>query len=193
MILGRAGFGLPLVAAFLAYLLAPGKFKWMDIELPLWLRWFGLILGLQSLIFLAWVHWALGDNFSPSIRVKRDHKLVMSGPYSLLRHPMYSAYFLLFVSAFLVSKNWVIGASGVAVILHLMLVRIRSEEALLIGRFGDAYHSYKEKTPRYMPRLLKRKNFSPIAPPSPESKHETRKIVYPSLEVPSSNLPSSTD
>jgi|GEM_PF-4141654 len=66
---------------------------------------------------------------------------------------MYSAYLLLFLSAFFVTRNWIIGLSGTAVILFLMTVRLRLEEALVIGRFGQEYLRYRALTPMFMPRL----------------------------------------
>lgn len=153
----RAVLGMPLVLAILAYLFLPGRFPWMRIPLPGWLRWCGLVTAGLSLVLLVWVHRALGKNFSTSIRVKRHHELVMIGPYSWIRHPMYSAYFLIFLSAFLISENWIIGTAGMAVILLLMTWRLRLEESLLVGRFGESYLGYRLATPKFLPFSLPKK------------------------------------
>jgi protein-S-isoprenylcysteine O-methyltransferase Ste14 len=70
-----------------------------------------------------------------------------------MRHPMYSAYLLLFFGAFLLSANWVIGTGGVGVILTLMTVRLAREERRLAERFGAAWLSYWEATGAFLPRL----------------------------------------
>jgi protein-S-isoprenylcysteine O-methyltransferase Ste14 len=154
LVVVRAVLGTPLIAAIMIYLFFPERFQWMRIPLPAWLRWSGLFLAAISLVFLVWVHRALGKNFSTCIGVKRHHVLVETGPYGLIRHPMYSAYFILFLSAFLISGNWIIGASGLAVILLLMTVRLQLEEGLLVGRFGEAYLFYRERRPKFIPCIF---------------------------------------
>ncbi len=66
---------------------------------------------------------------------------------------MYAAYLLLFLGAFLLSANWVIGAGGAGVILTLMTVRLAEEERRLEERFGDAWISYRAATGAFLPRL----------------------------------------
>ena len=179
LIAARAVIGIPLVVAILNYLFFPQRLPWMRLPLPVWLRWSGLLLAGLSLTFLIWVHRALGKNFSTSIRVKRDHALVKTGPYSLLRHPMYSAYFLIFLSAFFISGNWIIGASGLAVILLLMTVRLRLEEGLLVGRFGPDYVHYCDLTPRFVPRPGFRKHLPEDASTYAERIGETNGNLSP--------------
>lgn len=151
-IAARAVMGVPLLLATFVHIIAPAKMAWAQFPLPSWLRILGTLSGQGALLFLIWVHRALGKNFSTSIRVKQNHALVTRGPYRIVRHPMYSAYFLIFLSAFLISGNWVIGASGLAIILLLMTARLRLEEDLLVVRFGAAYLRYRDDTPKFFPR-----------------------------------------
>ena len=66
---------------------------------------------------------------------------------------MYLAYCVLFVAAFLICENRVIGGVGLAIIGMLVtLLRVR-EERLLIKRFGDCYRKYREKAGAFIPRL----------------------------------------
>lgn len=182
LIAARAILGLPLLGAIFVYLLFPGRFLWMRLSVPLSLRWTGICLAGLSLGILIWVHLALGKNFATSIRLKNGHTLVKTGPYGLIRHPMYSAYFVLFLAAFLITENWVIGASGAAVILLLMTVRLRFEEDLLVGRFGKDYVAYRELTPKFLPRPPFPK---PAAGPEErrEIKETTGNLPPPSYEV----------
>jgi 4-alpha-glucanotransferase len=66
---------------------------------------------------------------------------------------MYAAYLLLFLGAFLLSGNWVIGAGGAGVILTLMTVRLPSEERRLAERFGETWRCYRSRTGAFLPDL----------------------------------------
>ncbi|OHD72814.1 MAG: hypothetical protein A2177_09115 [Spirochaetes bacterium RBG_13_68_11] len=66
---------------------------------------------------------------------------------------MYSAYLLLFLGAFLLSANWVIGAGGVGVIVTLMTLRLAGEERRLAERFDGTWLCYRETTGAFLPRL----------------------------------------
>ena len=77
--------------------------------------------------------------------------MIDTGPYRWIRHPMYAAYFVLFLSAFLIAENWIIGASGTAIIGMLMTVRLKREEDILIQRFGRRYLDYRRTTGRFLP------------------------------------------
>jgi protein-S-isoprenylcysteine O-methyltransferase Ste14 len=68
---------------------------------------------------------------------------------------MYLAYFILFVGAFQISENWVVGTAGLMIIGMLMSFRRVREERFLIERFGDAYREYKIKTGAFIPRAGK--------------------------------------
>ncbi|MDZ7338071.1 MAG: isoprenylcysteine carboxylmethyltransferase family protein [candidate division KSB1 bacterium] len=149
----RVLFGLPLLAAIGLHGLDLHVGSWMTVPVPISLRALGLVLGLVALIVLRAVHHALGDNFTTPVLPKDRHLLVQTGPYRWVRHPMYSSYLALFVAAFLVSKNLVIGLSGTVIILSLMTIRLRREEAFLIERFGERYRAYMRRTRKFFPSL----------------------------------------
>jgi protein-S-isoprenylcysteine O-methyltransferase Ste14 len=152
-ILFRSILGVPLLWAVFAYAFVPGSFPWMYVPLPSWARLTGVPLGAAALALLFRVHGTLGSNFSTSPAPRQNHALVIHGPYRWVRHPMYTAYFTLFLTAFLISENWVAGASGTAIIVMLMTFRRVREEALLVERFGDEYLSYRGRTGMFLPRL----------------------------------------
>jgi protein-S-isoprenylcysteine O-methyltransferase Ste14 len=159
-IAARSALGVPLLAAVVLYIFFPPVLSWMYLPLPGRLRLAGLAIGAGSLALLGWVHHALGSGFRTGPAPRADQPLVREGPYAWIRHPMYLAYFLLFLGAFLLSANWVIGGSGLAIIGLLMTFRLAREEELLVERFGAEYLRYRECTGRFLPfrRLTARRS-----------------------------------
>jgi protein-S-isoprenylcysteine O-methyltransferase Ste14 len=154
-ILFRSIVGVPLLLAVFFYCCLPDRHGWSYLSLPLGLRIPGAVLAASALLLLLWTHRTLGRNFNTGLAPKSNHSIVKNGPYALIRHPMYLAYCVLFVSAFLISENWVIGLTGLAIIGMLMTVRRVQEERLLIERFGDFYREYRDKTGTFIPRARK--------------------------------------
>lgn len=141
-------------AVVFIYILYPPWVAGFTLTLPVWLRWVGVALGIASLPLLLWVHHALGEYFSKELTLREQHKLVTSGPYRWVRHPMYSALFVLFLALSFMSANWLILLSGVAVIITIY-ARIGKEEVMLIKEFGDEYRDYMKRTGRLLPRLTR--------------------------------------
>ncbi len=143
------------LVGIIAYIRSPLSMSWAAMSLPLWLRWSGVALTLPALLLFVWVLWALGANFSTSLVVRNDHTLVTHGPYRWVRHPMYSAFSLLWVAFMLQSANWFIGLTGLAAYGVTMLVRTPHEEKMMLERFGDEYARHMERTGRFLPGLGK--------------------------------------
>jgi protein-S-isoprenylcysteine O-methyltransferase Ste14 len=146
----RVGASLLLVALVMLpfYHLSPRR---LTIRLPNWLRWAGFASGMASLGFWTWTHMALGRLWSAELRLRADHRLVTSGPYSLIRHPMYTAILVWAVSLGFVIANWIplAVAVGAAVI---FVMRIPKEEHMMLEQFGDEYRDYMKRTGRFFPR-----------------------------------------
>ncbi|MCL4301410.1 MAG: isoprenylcysteine carboxylmethyltransferase family protein [Anaerolineae bacterium] len=148
------------LAGMLVYSINPHLMKWSALPLPSWLRWFGFIVGLAALIILFWVLRSLGQNFSTTLTLKKDQTLVTQGPYQWVRHPMYTAFVLLWVGYFLISTNWFIGLTGILGFVWAIVVRTPKEEQMMIERFGDEYIAYMKRTGPYLPRWLGKKTTS---------------------------------
>jgi protein-S-isoprenylcysteine O-methyltransferase Ste14 len=151
----RTVLGVPLFGMLGFYLVLPDTLPQTYISVPLFARFAGITGGICALIVIGLSHKALGRNYSSTVVLKKNHRLVTGGVYRFVRHPMYSAYLLLFISAFLVSENWVIGVTGSGIILSLMTLRLRLEETLLHERFGLEYINYVQRAGRFLP-LVKR-------------------------------------
>jgi protein-S-isoprenylcysteine O-methyltransferase Ste14 len=146
--------GLLGIGALWTYLIWPEWILWASIPLPDWLRWTGVAIAALGTASLAWVHRELGRNFAATLHVRAEgHTLITSGPYRWVRNPMYTAIYLILLSFFLVSANWLIGLGWLAGFTALMISRVPKEEALMREKFGEQYRTWAEHTGRFLPRI----------------------------------------
>lgn len=97
-------------------------------------------------------HDDLGTNWSVSLEVREDHKIIKQGVYKYIRHPMYSSLFLYSgAQAFLLS-NWIVGPAGIVTFALLYFFRVKSEEKMMLDKFGPEYEVYMSETNRLSPR-----------------------------------------
>jgi protein-S-isoprenylcysteine O-methyltransferase Ste14 len=142
----------------LGFLFLPLYFAtpWIDfasIPWPTGLRWSGgLISGLGIGLF-GWAHQALGQNWTAVLALSRKHELIQGGPYRYVRHPMYSAFFILGIGFLLLSANWLVGVVYLGTLEAMYAVRVSQEEKMMLDRFGGAYREYMNKTGRLFPRF----------------------------------------
>ena len=118
------------------------------------IAWLGLVPLCASLWLFRRSHVDLGRNWSISLQVREHHTLVKTGVYRLIRHPMYSSFFLLGLSQMLLLPNWLAGASGLIGVALLYLFRVRREEHMMLQAIGDEYRSYLARTKRLIPWVL---------------------------------------
>ena len=106
------------------------------IVLAVALCFFGIALAI-------WARLHLGRNWSPAPALKEEHELVTSGPYRLIRHPIYTGIILAMLGSALASPAWLV----VLVIFTVMFVwRVHVEEKLMMQQFPDTYPQYKKRT-----------------------------------------------
>lgn len=144
--------GLALWGAVFAYLINPDWMAWSRVDLPEWLRWLGVAMGVASDALAYWVFTNLGNNVTPTVVTRRSHTLVTSGPYRWVRHPLYLMGLIGYLGFALLSESWFIGLMTLLAFV-LLNIRLPKEEAHLIERFGDEYRTYMRRTGRFLPRL----------------------------------------
>lgn len=129
---------------------------WLNLQL--WPQgrftfWLGFALTLAGLLFSVWARVHLGRNWSRSVTIKEDHELIVTGPYALVRHPIYSGLFLAFLGTVLAidATRAVLGFALVALPLWF---KLRLEEKWMRVEFGAAYEAYSERVAALVPYLL---------------------------------------
>ena len=98
----------------------------------------------------------LGKQWSLTARVISDHSLIRTGPYSLVRHPIYTALLLIIAASALAFCTWSGVIASIAIYLVGTVLRYRVEERLLIEIFGAQYTQYRKTVPAIIPYLWKR-------------------------------------
>jgi protein-S-isoprenylcysteine O-methyltransferase Ste14 len=144
--------GLALWISTFGYLTFPAYFQWAAMPLPTWLRWTGVVTGALCSLLMYWTLSSLGKNLTDTVVTRTEAKLVTHGPYRWVRHPFYVTAALLMASVTLLTANWLIGVSSVA-ILAFIAVRTPKEEQMLIKRFGQEYRDYMARSGRFIPRI----------------------------------------
>ncbi len=124
-----------------------------NINFPDWIRCFGIIINTLDTYFFYEIHKALGQNWSPVLKIRKDHTLIKEGPYKRIRHPMYTQIWLWVIAQFLISSNWIVGIMGIVTWALLYFIRVPKEEKLLEETFKEEYEDYKKQTGRIFPKL----------------------------------------
>ena len=143
--------GLATMVGLIAYLMNPSWMAWSSLPLPEWMRWLGVGLGVLGGALIVWAFSNLGKNLTDTVVTRREHSLVVTGPYRWVRHPFYVAVLLTMLANALAAANWFLMLGGGLTFL-LMVVRTRKEEAKLLERFGEQYRAYMARTGRFLPR-----------------------------------------
>ena len=114
----------------------------------------GVVALCGALLLFYRSHADLGKNWSISLQIRNEHRLVTTGIYRFIRHPMYSSFFLLAVAQLMLLPNWFAGATGLIGVGMLYAFRIRQEERMMMERFGAEYRDYIAHTARLIPWLV---------------------------------------
>jgi protein-S-isoprenylcysteine O-methyltransferase Ste14 len=146
-------FGLSLWAGVFAWLINPAWMNWSRFDLPEWVRWLGLLLGILANFLAYWIFSNLDNNVSPTVVARENAQLVTSGPYRWVRHPLYTMGTIAYLGFALISEDWFVALMSVLVFVMLS-IRTPKEEARLIEKFGDEYRQYMQRTGRFLPKFI---------------------------------------
>lgn len=113
----------------------------------------GLALCASGAALAIWSRHLLGQNWSATVELKQEHELIESGPYRVVRHPIYCGLLLLFSGNALMVGDWR-GILAVAIVFVSLWRKLRLEETWLAERFGEEYRSYQQRTKALVPAIL---------------------------------------
>jgi protein-S-isoprenylcysteine O-methyltransferase Ste14 len=114
---------------------------WLYLQLwptGLWPFWLGAIIMIVGLLFAVWARQHLGSNWSRSVTIKQGHELITTGPYAVVRHPIYTGI----LAGFLGSAIAISQVRGIVVFVLIFLalwMKFRMEEKWMRTEFGETY------------------------------------------------------
>jgi len=93
----------------------------------------------------------LGKQFRVHAGLYDDHELVRTGPYAIVRHPIYAALLALLITTMLLLTSWTMALVSLALFVAGTETRIQSEDGLLASRFGAEFAEYRKRVWAYVP------------------------------------------
>ena len=112
----------------------------------------GVVLMIAGLWLFHRSHTDLGTNWSVTLQTREGHRLVTTGVYERIRHPMYSSMFLLALAHLFFVPNVIVAPTYLLTFGVLYFLRVEHEERLMLDLFGAEYEAYMQRTGRLIPR-----------------------------------------
>jgi protein-S-isoprenylcysteine O-methyltransferase Ste14 len=112
--------------------------------------WICVALIAVGIAFAWWARLHLGRLWSGTVTAKAGHHVIDTGPYRLVRHPIYTGL-LLAILATMAAKGTVWGIAGTVLLIIGIVVKARLEESFLRGELGSAYDDYARRVPMLVP------------------------------------------
>jgi protein-S-isoprenylcysteine O-methyltransferase Ste14 len=137
---------LPLLYIFSAW------FSFFDYTLPKWLGYPATLLYCFGVWLFFRAYSDLGPYWSPGLEIKNGHKLITTGVFKIVRHPMYAAFSAIAIAQVLMLQNWIVGPAFLLLSVPFYRHHVKREEQQLIRHFGDEYLLYKVKTNALVPK-----------------------------------------
>jgi len=112
----------------------------------------GILLAAAGVAFAIWARGNLGKYWSAQVTIRQEHRLIRTGPYRFIRHPIYTGMLLaLLGTVFAIGEYRAI--LGFAIIILGFIKKARKEESFLQIQFGADFVEHKRHTGFFLPRF----------------------------------------
>ncbi|HEX4066233.1 MAG TPA: isoprenylcysteine carboxylmethyltransferase family protein [Acidobacteriaceae bacterium] len=115
--------------------------------------WIGAAITVTGILFAVWARRHIGANWSRSVTIKQNHELITSGPYALVRHPIYTGLITAFLGTAIATTEYR-GLVAFALVFISLWYKLRLEEKWMRTQFGETYVSYSRRVAALVPFLL---------------------------------------
>lgn len=116
-----------------------------------WLAWMLVGVAVIGFAFTWWARVHLGRLWSPTVTRKSDHRVVNTGPYAIVRHPIYTGILVAMLATALL-RGTAAALVGFAVLIAGFYLKARLEESFLRSELGEeAYGAYARRVPMLLP------------------------------------------
>lgn len=147
------------------------------VPIPESLRALGFVAIVIGFGITLWANWVLGQNWVPGIGYHEQHRLITSGPYRWVRHPMYTGIGIVMLGVAGLASFAATATAGCFFFWSSFAYRYAVEEAFMMKLFGEKYASYKAHTGAFLPRARRvRPSSEPVVirpEPATEQKQRT--------------------
>ncbi len=129
---------------------------WLYFQLwpvGLWPFWLGAAVTIAGLLFAVWAREHLGRNWSRSVTIKQGHELITTGPYAVVRHPIYTGV-LTGLLGTAIALSQVRGFIVFVLFFLAFWIKLRMEEQWMRSQFGETYATYAHQTAALVPYLF---------------------------------------
>lgn len=113
----------------------------------------GILITSLGLSLAIWARSQLSTNWSSIPALRKDQTLTTTGPYSIVRHPIYSGMLFAIIGS-VIAINQYVGFIAIVCITLFAWIRIKKEEKLMTEQFGKSYKNYKKKVKMIIPGIL---------------------------------------
>jgi protein-S-isoprenylcysteine O-methyltransferase Ste14 len=148
---------IPVTAAFfLLFARDAGPHWWHSRFFPegsLALEGLGLALTAGGIGFAIWARLWIGRNWSGLVTIKEHHELIQSGPYAMVRHPIYSGFLLAILGTAILHGEW-LGLLSFPLAALGWTLKLRTEESFMTQQFGNTYLDYKSRVKALVPFVV---------------------------------------
>jgi protein-S-isoprenylcysteine O-methyltransferase Ste14 len=116
-------------------------------------RWLGVVLSALGFALVFWSGVVLGRQYSADVTIQKEHHLISSGVYRLIRHPRYLGIIALSIGISYVFRSW-IGLIASLFFFAILIFRIRDEESMMHKEFGMQWEAYCKHSWRLIPYIF---------------------------------------
>jgi len=155
------------VASMMAHRLPVGFGWWLLVITPTWSPFLSrqllqrtpildaasVALCAGGLTFTIWARQTLAGNWSSDVTFKQNHELIRTGPYRIVRHPIYTGLLVMFFGTAL-HIGQMRGIVSLALITLGFWIKLRQEERLMMQHFPDAYPNYRREVKALVPFVI---------------------------------------
>ena len=137
------------------FFLSPVEYLYFATFLPrtVWVETVGTGLVILGSILFVWARRTLGKHYSGHVSVKKEQKLVQSGPYRIIRHPAYAGYLLMAFGLALGYSSLLGFVTNLLILLPATVYRISVEDRILAEHFSTKFEKYIQKKKRLLPGI----------------------------------------
>ena len=145
----------PVMVAFFLLSQADASHGWLGLRFVPesgTLSLLGLVLAGAGVAFAIWARWHLGRNWSAAVSIREQHDLIRTGPYRVVRHPIYTGLLLAIMGTALIVAEFR-ALLAFAIVLAAFYLKARKEEAWLAREFGETFEGHAKQTGMFLPRF----------------------------------------